>query len=165
MKKIIFIRHGKAEAQPPEISDFERSLSLKGKIISRKMAARLKAKENIPGLFITSPAFRALETALIFAEEFGVEPEKILLSSNLYYKMSFQYLHKLTSLINEEINSITLFGHNPSFTEIPNILSKEGSGFLPKSGIIGISFNITTWSEIKRNSGTLEYFLKPEKTL
>ena len=165
MKKIIFIRHGKAEDPAPKISDFERSLTVKGKIISKKMAIRLKDKEINPGLFITSPAFRALETALIFAEEFGIEPEKILLSSRIYYKMNIQYLHQLTTLVNDEINSITLFGHNPSFTELANILSKEGCDFMPKTGIIGISFNIMTWSEIKPDSGTLEYFLKPEKTL
>jgi phosphohistidine phosphatase SixA len=34
MKRLIFVRHGKAEDGSPEISDFERSLTLKGKVIS-----------------------------------------------------------------------------------------------------------------------------------
>ncbi|HEX7493785.1 MAG TPA: histidine phosphatase family protein, partial [Bacteroidales bacterium] len=67
MKKLIFIRHGKAEDPVHEISDFERSLTLKGKIISRLMAQRLMEKEKSPGIIVTSPAFRALETAFIFA--------------------------------------------------------------------------------------------------
>ena len=163
MKKLIFIRHGKAEDQVSKISDFERSLTLKGKVISRQMAHILFLKESSPGIMITSPAFRAVETALIFAEEFGVEPEKIKLNSQLYFKLIFSNLHKVISSVSEDVDSITLFGHNPSFTEISNNLCKEGCDFIPKSGIVGISFNIMTWSEIKANTGKLEYFLKPEK--
>jgi len=165
MKKIIFVRHGKAEDPAQEISDFERSLTLKGKIISRRMAQRLMEKEKSPGIMITSPAFRALETAIIFAGTFGVEPEKIILNSRIYFKMNFQYLPELLALISEDNNAVTLFGHNPSFTELAGILSREGCDFIPKSGIIGISFNVMTWSEIRRNSGNMEYFLKPEKVL
>jgi phosphohistidine phosphatase len=165
MKKIIFIRHGRAEDPSPEITDFERSLTLKGKIISKLMAGKLRERENYPGIMITSPAFRALETAYIFAGEFGIEPEKIIINSILYYKMNFNYLPEILSLASDETDSVTLFGHNPSFTEIANRLCRDGCDFMPKCGIIGLSFNIRTWSEIKHNSGKLDYFLKPEKVL
>lgn len=165
MKKLIFIRHGRAENPAPEISDFERSLTLKGKSISKLMAHKLGEKENSPGIIITSPAFRALETAFIFAEEFGIEPEKIIINSNLYYKMNFHHLPEILSLVSEDTDSIALFGHNPSFTEIADSLCKEGCDFMPKCGVIGISFNIKTWSAIKPNTGKMEYFLKPEKVL
>ena len=163
MKKLIFIRHGRAEDPVPEISDFARSLTLKGKIISKLMAGKFMEKEKSPGIIVTSPAFRALETAFIFADEFGIDTEKVILNSSLYYKMSFQNLPDILSNINEDSEIVTLFGHNPSFTQIANTLSKEGCEFLPKTGIVCISFNITTWSEIGRNIGKIEYFLKPEK--
>ena len=67
MKKLILVRHGKAEDGSPDISDFERSLTSKGKLLSRLVAHKLKAREKSPGILVTSPAFRALETALIFA--------------------------------------------------------------------------------------------------
>ena len=79
--------------------------------------------------------------------------------------MNFNYLHEVLSAINEESDSITFFGHNPSFTEMAGVLCRGGCDFIPKSGVIGISFSITRWQEIKRNSGKIEYFLKPEKTL
>ena len=162
MKKLIFIRHAKAEDPAAEISDFERSLTLKGKMISKQIAGKLKETENSPGIMITSPAFRALETAIIFAEAFGIEPGKIILDNNLYYKMNFHYLNIILSLVSEDIDSVTLFGHNPSFTEIANGLCRGGCDFLPKCGVVCISFNITKWSEIKRTTGRMEYFLKPE---
>ena len=161
MKKLIFIRHGKAEDPAPEISDFERSLTLKGKTISKLMAGKLIEKENSPGIIITSPAFRALETAFIFAEEFGIKPEDIILNSDLYYKMNFNHLPEILSLAGEDTDSITLFGHNPSFTQITNSLCRGGCDFMPKCGVIGISFNINTWSDIRQNTGKVEYYLKP----
>ncbi|MCX6255272.1 MAG: hypothetical protein NTV31_12440 [Bacteroidia bacterium] len=83
----------------------------------------------------------------------------------LYYKMNFHYLPDILSLVNEDTDSIMLFGHNPSFTEIADNLCKDGCDFIPKSGIVGISFNIRKWSEIRRNKGNQDYFLKPEKVL
>ena len=129
------------------------------------MARKLREIEKSDGIIISSPAFRALETAIIFAEEFGVDPEKIILNSTLYYKMNFKYLPEILSVVSEDIESVLLFGHNPSFTEIADRLCKGGCEFMPKCGVAGISFNISRWTEIKLNTGKMEYFLKPEKAL
>ena len=165
MKKLIFIRHGIAEDQAFEITDFERSLTPKGKNISKLMARQLLEKENTLGLIITSPAFRALETAYLFAGEFGVRPESVTVNSNLYYKMNISYLTDLLADQGSDNDVITLFGHNPSFTEIVDCLCKQGCDFLPKSGVIGIYFNIENWTDLKLHTGKREYFLKPEKKL
>ena len=165
MKKLILIRHGRAEDPASGISDFERSLTLKGKVISKLMARKLREIEKSPGIIITSPAFRAIETALIFAGEFGIEHHQIKINSYLYYKMNIRYLPEILAGAGEETDTITMFGHNPSFTEIANSLCSEGCDFLPKCGIIGISFNIKTWPEIRQKIGKQEYYLKPEKTL
>ncbi len=165
MKRLIFVRHGKAEDESPEISDFERSLTLKGKVISRLMAQKLREKIKHPGAILTSPAFRALETALIFAEAYEIDAENVIMNSNIYNKMNMQNLHSILSAVNEVTEVVTLFGHNPSFTQIANNLSREGCDFMPKSGVVCISFNIMTWSDIARNTGTIEYFLKPGEIL
>jgi phosphohistidine phosphatase len=164
MKKLIFVRHGKAEDESPEITDFERSLTLRGKLISRIMAQKFKTKEKSPGIFVTSPAFRALETALIFAGELGIDPEDLILKNNIYEGLTLKNLTEIISDLSEETQTITFFGHNPSFSDITNSLCKEGCDFMPKSAVVCISFNIMTWSDLKRNNGKLEYFLKPEKT-
>jgi len=163
MKKIIFIRHARAEDPAAETSDFERSLTIKGKYVSRQMARRFREKENDPGLFITSPAFRALETAFIFAGEFGIKPDNILIDSNLYHKADIKHLLEILKRTDEDTNTLTLFGHNPAFTEMPDRLCKSGCEFLTKTSIVCISFPVKSWSEIKLDSGKQEYFLKPEK--
>ncbi len=163
MKKLILVRHGKAEDDLPEFSDFERSLVSRGKIVSRLMAQRLKSKEKSQGIVITSPAFRALETALIFAGELGMPAEQIVMDRKIYDGLSLNNLTAILSSVKEDADTIMLFGHNPSFSDLANGLSKEGCDPMPKSGVVCLSFNINKWSEIRRKSGSLEYFLKPEK--
>lgn len=165
MKKLIFVRHGKAEDAQSGISDPERSLTPKGKVISRLMAGKLREIVKSPVIMITSPAFRALETALIFADEYEIAPEKVVINSNLYFKMDFRYLHDILSQAGDSSDTVILFGHNPSFTEIANSLCSEGCDFMPKSGVVGISFDIKTWREIRQNKGKQEFYLKPEKIL
>jgi phosphohistidine phosphatase len=165
MKKVIFVRHGKAEDLVPDMTDFERSLTAKGKVVSRKMAFKLLEKENDPGILITSPAFRAFETALIFNNVFKLAPERIKINSNIYFKLDKNTFFEILKEIPEETEIITLFGHNPSFTELPEQFYTEGLEPLPKSGIICLSFKSKTWSGISLNSGFIEYFLKPKKVL
>jgi phosphohistidine phosphatase len=165
MKKLIIVRHSRAEDQTSDFTDFERSLTGKGKLVARQMAKRLKEKEKKPGVFITSPAFRALETALIFAEEFNIESDKVILNSKMYFRMSSQVLDEIFSQTHDDKDTITIFGHNPSFSDIANVMSREGCDYMPKCGIAVISFNVKKWSEVIRTKGKMEFFLKPEKAL
>jgi phosphohistidine phosphatase len=165
MKKIIFVRHGRAEDDSPDIPDFERSLISKGKNITKLMAGKLKEKVKDIGVIIASPAFRAIETALIFAGEYGVDAEKIVINSDLYFRLDEKSFFVILKSIDEDVNTISLFGHNPSFTELAGYFCKESCDVIPKSGIVCLSFNVKTWSEVKRNAGNADLILKPKKVL
>jgi phosphohistidine phosphatase len=162
MKKIIFVRHGKAEDLSLATTDLERSLTDRGKAISRHMARKLGETENIPLKIITSPAFRAIETALIFAKELGTSADNIMIDDRLYRNMNRGELPGILSRAGEETEAVIIFGHNPSFSEIACSLCINGCYSIPKSGIACISFEAGRWKEIKNGSGKLEYFLKPE---
>jgi phosphohistidine phosphatase len=163
MKKLIFVRHGRAEEQS-DLTDFERSLTTRGKIISAHMASLLSLKEQDPCLFITSPAFRAYETAMIFARELNASTENVILNDDLYHRATLKSLAEILETVDDKIDNIILFGHNPAFTEIPDRLSKEGCDFLPKSGVVCLAFRTDTWKGIVHGKGKIEYFLKPDKT-
>jgi phosphohistidine phosphatase len=165
MKKIIFVRHGKAEEPAPEFPDFERSLTSRGKEITRLMAQKLKENEKGLGVIVTSPAFRAIETALIFAGVYSVPPEKMVINSELYFSIDKNSFMDILKNIEEDVETVTLFGHNPSFTELPELFGKESFDVMPKSGIVCLSFKTRTWSGVNRDTGTTEYFLKPKKVL
>lgn len=165
MKRIVLIRHGKAEDLVSGISDFERSLTVKGKSISRLMAAKLREKISDPGVMITSPAFRAIETALIFAGEFGIKAEKLILYSDLYFKVNEKNFMEVLKIVKEETETVTLFGHNPTFTDLACYFCRESCDVMPKSGIVSLAFKVMTWSEIRQGTAEAELVFKPKKLL
>jgi phosphohistidine phosphatase len=165
MKKLIFIRHGKAEDQVADISDFERSLTLKGKNQSRLMAQLLKSHEKELGQVITSPAFRAIETAMIFAKEFGLSPDTMKISSDLYFNLEPSAYIPFLSSRSEATDTITLFGHNFLISEMAAFFAADETEVLPKSGVLCLTFNAETWSSLTRASGKTAYFLTPKSLL
>jgi phosphohistidine phosphatase len=162
MKKIIFIRHGKAEDQNADITDFERSLTTKGKKELHNIASKLLARQTSIDLFLTSPAFRAIETAFIIAGQFGVKNEDIEISDNLYYRTNPASIIKFIQMIDDEKNSVAIIGHNPSITLIAEWFSKDPVDFMPKSGIVCISFGTKIWAAIREDQGKLEYIINPQ---
>ena len=164
-KKLIFIRHGKAEDQVSDISDFERSLTLKGKSLSRLMAQLLKSHEKELGQVITSPAFRAMETALIFGKEFGLSPDAMQISSDLYFDLEPGAYISFFSSRSEDTDTITLFGHNFLISEMAAFFAADETEILPKSGILCLNFNVESWSSLRQASGKTEYFLTPKSLL
>ena len=165
MKRIILMRHGQAEDGTDGIPDFERSLTTRGKNVTRAMAARLKEKISDPGVLISSPAFRAYETALIFAMTYRIPAEKLRLAGSIYSRFDPETLREILSEAGNEAVTVTLFGHNPSFTEVSSYYSNESINMVPKSGIVSLTFWIKNWTELRPGTGNLEIFYEPKKIL
>ena len=162
MKRLVFVRHRKAEDFSVETGDYERSLTKKGKMVSRTMAMRLRDKNLSIGRYISSPAFRALETALIFVDELGADPSELWLDNNLYYDPGVSRFLSLIWKVDDEIDSVVLFGHNPAFTDLCDMLAKNGSELIPKSGVVSIIFPVKKWEGVKFGEGQIEFFMKPD---
>jgi phosphohistidine phosphatase len=158
-RKLIFIRHSKAEDQLPGIPDFERSLTGKGKQNSKLMAQLLFSQREDPGRIITSPAFRALETALIFCREYGISPDEIRLNARLYQSLEEEEFLSFIRTLNDDDQTVTLFGHNPMLTEMAALFASDEPEALSKTGIYCLSFNAASWSDVEPESGTTEYYL------
>jgi len=158
-RKLIFIRHSKAEEQLPGIPDFERSLTPKGKQNSKLMAQLLFSEREDPGRIITSPAFRALETALIFCREYGISPDEITLNPKLYLSLEDHEFLPFIRALNDDDHTVTLFGHNPLLTEMAAFFAYDEPETLSKTGIYCLSFEAASWSDVEPESGITEYYL------
>ena len=117
-RKLIFIRHSKAEDHSPEITDYERSLTRRGKVNTMLMAEILKATVEHPGRIISSPAFRALETALIFSREYGISETQIRLAPELYLDIGENEFLPFIRSFQDDDATVTIFGHYPLITEM-----------------------------------------------
>ena len=156
-KKILFIRHGKAETINPDITDFERSLTTKGKTLTEYPAEDFK--------IITSPAFRAVETAYIVAEHLSYAYNNILIRGELYFSSDNFDLITFLEKFDDSIQNIVLVGHNPLFTELVYKYSIDFSNNMPKSSVVGLHFITDSWIEIKPHTGELLYFIKPKELI
>ena len=85
MKTIVLVRHSKAANRTAEVADYYRPLKKKGKAESKEMAMKFAKLGIDPELFITSPANRALETAIEFAKVLKYPEKDIRHEESIYF--------------------------------------------------------------------------------
>ena len=162
-KKLLIVRHAKAEDADFQKADFKRSLSTRGKNDIPKMAARLVRKGIIPQRFISSPALRAISTARYFAIEMGLVPLEIIQDPEIYDALTFNLLEMINKL-DDDTDFVALFGHNPSITQLVNHLCDEHIDNIPTCGMALMDFPFDTWKMLSMGTGVLVYFDFPKNT-
>lgn len=165
MKKVVLIRHAKAELSSSTASDFDRPLAARGHRDAQKLSDKLLESGLKPDLIISSPALRAQSTAKIFADKFSYNEKQILLDIEVYkngYKAILDNLLKLEPLSNT-INTVFIFGHNPDISAVLLYLSGERGIHLTTSSVACLSFPINSWTEVENTNGVLDFLLSPKQ--
>ena len=98
-------------------------------------------------VIISSPAIRALHTAVIVIRELGISMEKLIIDEQLYTFSGFSIIDYVYAL-DERWSKVLLVGHNPAFTEVINHFSDVSINHLRTSGFAKISFNEDQWSNL-----------------
>ena len=110
MKRIYFVRHGKAEDFGPSGADEDRRLTPEGKREVAAVAKHLRRLDEKIGAVLSSPLKRAVETAELLAKELGVKTHVV---PELDPPISAQ---KVLSFVKKhEEHRIVLVGHEPGF--------------------------------------------------
>ncbi|MDB4655597.1 histidine phosphatase family protein [Flavobacteriales bacterium] len=162
MKTLVIIRHGKSSWKHPELKDYHRPLKQRGVNSAFSVASEL-VKHNIqPDLFLSSPAVRALDTAIIVATNMAFPLDRIA-TENSIYEASVSDLLKALSVIPDENETVLFFGHNPGFTGLVNQLQEEQLSNLPTCGTMAIELPISSWSDINSASGKQLFKLIPRE--
>ncbi len=161
MKTLYIIRHGKSAWDDPALKDHERILLPKGIKRTKKVASFLSKKDIKPDLIISSFAQRALETAFIIAKSIEYPEKNIQIDQDIYYQES-EYLMELLYRLSNEINSVMLFGHNPTFTSFANKFLEKPISFLPTTGTVSVSFETDKWEEINMARKITNFVVTPK---
>lgn len=148
MKQLILVRHAKSSWDLP-VQDVDRPLSNRG--IQNALLVSDNAVQYLPETFIiwSSAAKRAMETAIIFTQNFNCPIESIIFKRELY---TFD-VHKLETQIrncNDQFDNLILFGHNEAIT---NFVNKFGNVYVENvstSGFVSISFDTDNWATISK---------------
>lgn len=151
MKNLILIRHGKSNWDCP-IEDHERPLKKRG--ISDALLISDKIKKYLPEKFLifSSTAKRAFDTAKIFAQNLLI-PEELIIQKSDLYTFDRLNLSNFVKSINNEHDSIILFGHNNAITDFVNKFGNKSIDNVPTSGVVFLQFDQNNWDAI--DNGTI----------
>jgi len=161
LKRIYIVRHAKSSWGDISLADIDRPLNKRGKRDAPFMGQVCKSMGYVPDLLISSTANRARTTAKVFCKEFGFDQDKLTLEDSLYHAPEDSYLEVCFGL-DEDINSVMLFGHNPGITYLANSVSDEYIDNVPTCGVLVIDASIDTWNKLDFSNCTLEDFLYPK---
>lgn len=161
-RKLFIIRHGKSSWGNEGLDDIDRPLNERGTRSAEMMAGSLKEKGLIPGLIYSSPANRALNTALIMKRTWGLDASVLQIHDDLY----MAYVSEITAVVGQapnEVKSLAIFGHNPSFTLYANSFLNEPLDNLPTAGVVVISLESESWKRIGREHVSATYVEFPKR--
>ncbi len=160
MKTLFMVRHAKSSWEDPQLSDHDRPLLPSGIKKTRRIAHYLKKKSVVPNLMFSSTAKRAYETAKLIAEEIGYPTDQIKTSAQLYHAGSGDIYTALYALDNS-IESVMIFGHNPTFTYFVNQYLDPRIENLPTSGLVSIEFGCDKWEDINDSKFQVNFVVFP----
>ena len=163
MRLLTLIRHAKSSWDDTTLSDFDRPLNRRGENDAPAMAQRLADELEQPLKLISSPALRALTTARVFAEILGI-PEAKLHQEPRIYEATAGTLLDIVNRLPDKIEHAVLFGHNPGFTDLGRLLTREPYADMPTCAVATIAFDRPQWKDIMPGSGRLLRYRFPKES-
>lgn len=112
----------------------------------------------MPDLVMSSPATRALSTAIVISNKIDYPQNKIISVSPLY-EGKLRGIVSLLRSVSNNITSVMLVGHNPMFDELYAYLCERPSLSIKKGEVAALILNIGSWSELNKNTGRYYFYI------
>ncbi len=141
MRQLILTRHAKSDWGDPLLADHDRPLNARGRKNAPKMARRLVEDGVTVERLLSSTAVRARSTAVIFAEQLGVDIE---LDRELYLADAPTLLRKAAV---SDAHSVMIVAHDPGISELASLLSDDGIAHMPTCAVARFVWTVDSWSE------------------
>ena len=158
MKTLYILRHAKSSWDNPLLADFERPLNKRGLDAAPFMGEVIYKNRFKPELFLSSPAKRAKQTAVLVREVGAIEPE--IRFDERIYEASPQTLVQIISDLGEEADSVLLVGHNPGLEGLIRFLTGEIQP-MPTAALAVIDLSVEVWADVTAECGTLKTLIRP----
>lgn len=158
MKNLILVRHAKSSWAVPT-QDKDRGLTSQG--MKDAHLVSIHSKDFIPKTFViwSSTAKRAVNTALIFAQNMSYPIESIIYKDDLY-TFDENKLENVIKSCNTIFESVILFGHNAAITDFVNKFGDVFVKNIPTSGFVYMKFDTDDWKKIK--NGKIKKIIFPK---
>lgn len=166
MKYLYIVRHGAAQSVYEAGSDFSRRLTAVGCERVEAVAKRLVSEADLvpPQRIIASTAPRAMRTAEILADVFGIGTDRLSLAGELYGGNASDYLDVSVRALPDEVSSSMVVGHNPAVSELLALLTGAGMGeyLMRKGDAACVVFDLAdgaSWQELYAAEGKLKRYV------
>jgi phosphohistidine phosphatase len=148
LKTLFLIRHAKSSWSDPALTDHERPLNARGRRAAKKMGRRLGKRDLLPDLIASSPAIRALKTARIMARKMHYPRRHIVVDEGLY-ACSADELLRAVHRLDDGLDVVMLFGHNPELETLAHRLCSEITR-MPTCAYVRLAFDTQSWGDVGR---------------
>lgn len=162
MKTIFLVRHAKSSWKDPSLDDIDRPLNKRGLRDAPFMGKLLRGRDVQPDRLLSSTAKRARTTAEFFADQLEVPKTQIELREEIYEAFPEDVLDLIQSLP-DDLSTVLIFGHNPTFTTLANQFSNEYIANVPTCGIVKIESGVEQWEKFDKKTGKLTAFYYPKQ--
>lgn len=146
------MRHGKS-LWDFDVSDEDRPLKERGINDAHLVSKKFKGENVSIDFAYSSPANRALYTAIIFLRNVNHDFKKFEINEDLY-EFSGGGVRRFVENLDDQFNTVAIFGHNHAFTNLANSWGNRYIENLPTSGLVQIDFSVDEWKSISKGETT-----------
>ena len=168
MRRLLLLRHAKAERLQPGGRDQDRVLAARGRADAHKLGVYLARHGYIPDQALVSTSARTRETWAQLVTTFD-KPPPVSFEDRIY-EASPQAILQVIQETGRETGTLLVIGHNPGMQELAAMLvasgdidarERLGENF-PTSALAAISFASRDWRGVHPHGGRLEHFVTPD---
>jgi phosphohistidine phosphatase len=167
MRRLLLLRHAKAERPVFGGDDRDRKLNARGHDDAPKIAGYMARHALIPDRAIVSPARRTRETWDLIAA--AIRPAPRAVYDERLYDATPQTILDILRKCGPDLPTVLVVGHNPGLHELAVSLVATGevdtrqrlNEKFPTSALAVIEFSLDDWSRLHPQAGRLDHFVSP----
>ena len=159
-KKLVLIRHAKSDWNVG-VDDYNRPLNERGRKDAPNMGKHLKSINLLPDKIVSSSAERAITTARLIANGLRFPLQEIIETKGLYHA-SPKTILKQASLIENDVNTLFIVGHNPGISEFLSYLVDDDYE-LKTCCVAVLELKVVEWSALFQGTCILKQYISPRE--
>jgi len=169
LRRLLLLRHAKAEPGGPEQDDHDRALVERGLADAAAMARYLKTKSYAVDRILCSTSTRTRQTA---EPVLRAMPAPVEYHEALYHAPPGLIVAQMQDADDADL-SLLLIGHNPGLEQVATLLAREAvkpkeqhrhdllEEKFPTAALAVLEFDISSWKKLSPCSGRLLDFVRP----
>lgn len=166
-RELLLLRHAKSDWGTGAAADFDRPLAKRGRKDAPLVGAWLYREGMTPDHFISSPAARARETAVLVCKALDLKKKRIVWDEGIY-DADLPSLLAVLARVPPRALTVLLVGHNPGLEELlrfltGNDLDEPGDGKLMPTAALARLEMPDDWSELEVGCATVMSIVRPKQ--